>query len=128
MTSAGAKAGAATNSRVGLLLRGERLFKGTDTVERRDEPNKLAAKPKEGLLEVIVGLCGNFKVLEVLLAMECDSASLHFALLSRGKLVSIRDREDEKNTTFTSTLLPHNTMGMFSQTRSRSRCQLGTFL
>lgn len=43
--------------------------------------NKLAAKPKEGLLEVVVGLCGNFKVLKVLLAVECDSASLHFALL-----------------------------------------------
>jgi len=29
---------------------------------------------------------------------------------------------------FTSTLLPHSTMGMFSHTRTRSRCQVGTFL
>jgi hypothetical protein len=43
--------------------------------------NKLAAKPKEGLFEVIVGLCGNLKVLKILFAVECDSASLHFALL-----------------------------------------------
>lgn len=28
----------------------------------------------------------------------------------------------------TSTLLPTSTMGMFSHTRTRSRCQLGTFL
>ena len=27
-----------------------------------------------------------------------------------------------------STLFPHSTMGMFSHTRTRSRCQLGTFL
>lgn len=27
-----------------------------------------------------------------------------------------------------STLLPHNTIGMFSHTRTRSLCQLGTFL
>uniref|UniRef100_A0A1B0A1D2 Uncharacterized protein n=1 Tax=Glossina pallidipes TaxID=7398 RepID=A0A1B0A1D2_GLOPL len=29
---------------------------------------------------------------------------------------------------FMSTLLPHNTIGIFSQTRTKSLCQLGTFL
>jgi hypothetical protein len=33
-------------------------------------PNKLASEPKEGLLEVVVGLGGNVVVLQVLLAVE----------------------------------------------------------
>ena len=93
MTSAGAKAGAATNSRVGLLLREESLFKGTDTVERRDEPNKLAAKPKEGLLEVVVGLCRYVVILQIFLSVERNSFGLYLSLLHIN-LISGKDDRD----------------------------------
>jgi len=43
--------------------------------------NKLPRKPQEWLLEVIVRLGTNLEVLQVLLAMEGDSASLYFPLL-----------------------------------------------
>ena len=43
--------------------------------------NKLASEPKEGLLEVVVGLGGNVVVLEVLLAVEGDGLGLDLALL-----------------------------------------------
>jgi hypothetical protein len=66
--------------------------------------DKLPCEPQEGLLEVVVGLGGDVVVLEVLLAVEGNGLGLNLALL------------------------PVRTMGMFSQTRTRSRCQLGTFL
>lgn len=43
--------------------------------------NKLASEPKEGLLEVVVGLGGNVVVLQVLLAVEGDGLGLDLALL-----------------------------------------------
>jgi hypothetical protein len=61
--------------------------------------NKLAGEPEEGLLEVVVGLGRNVVVLEVLLAVMVLALTLR---------------------SFTSTLLPVRTMGMFSQTRTRS--------
>jgi hypothetical protein len=36
---------------------------------------------QERLLKVVVGLCGDIVVLEVLLAVERDGLGLHFALL-----------------------------------------------
>jgi len=47
-------------------------FKGTISDE-------LPCKPKEGLLEVVVGLGRDLEVLEILLAMECHRASLHLS-------------------------------------------------
>lgn len=43
--------------------------------------DKLASEPKEGLLEVVVGLGGDVVVLEVLLAVEGDGLGLDLALL-----------------------------------------------
>jgi hypothetical protein len=46
-------------------------------------PDELAAKPEEWLLEVVVGLCRDLEVLEVLLAVEGDCAGLDLALLHK---------------------------------------------
>jgi hypothetical protein len=43
--------------------------------------DKLASEPKEGLLEVVVGLGRDVVVLEVLLAVEGDGLGLDLALL-----------------------------------------------
>jgi hypothetical protein len=98
--------------------------------------DQLAGEPQEGSLEVVVRLCRDLEVLKVLLAVEGDGTGLNLALL----LVETRSatahsphptrnvEEERRRRTLTSTLLPQRTMGMFSQTRSRSRCQLGTFL
>src|SRR5690348_16119550 len=43
--------------------------------------NELTGKPKERLLEVVVGLGRDLEVLEVLLAVEGDSTGLDLALL-----------------------------------------------
>jgi hypothetical protein len=110
-------------------------------------PDELAREPEEGLLEVVVGLGRDLKVLEVLLAVERDGSNLDLALLSEAVADRARGRMSAfglwpptrpaqrgacglraRGRTLTSTLLPQRTIGMFSQTRSRSRCQLGTFL
>jgi hypothetical protein len=44
-------------------------------------PDQLPCQPQEGLLEVIVRLRRNLKVLEVLFAMEGDSTCLYFTFL-----------------------------------------------
>ena len=44
--------------------------------------DELAGEPQEWLLEVVVGLGGDIVVLEVLLAVEGDSLSLHLTLLN----------------------------------------------
>lgn len=44
--------------------------------------DKLASKPEEGLLEVVVGLGGDIVVLQVLLAVESDGLGLHLTLLN----------------------------------------------
>jgi hypothetical protein len=44
-------------------------------------PNKFPCEPQEGLLEVIVRLGGDFEILNVLLSVEGDVASLNLALL-----------------------------------------------
>ena len=43
--------------------------------------DKLSCEPEEGLLEVVVGLCRDIVVLEVLLAVEGDGLCLDLALL-----------------------------------------------
>ena len=64
-----------------------------------------------------------------LLAVEGDGAGLDFSLLwIRHTRHFTTTGWERRRRTLTSTLLPQRTMGMFSQTRSRSRCQLGTFL
>lgn len=105
--------------------------------------NELSGEPQEGLLEVVVGLCRELKVLKVFLSVESHSTSLDFALLqivvysarqmrtasvSNAMTWSVRTLLRMHKLTFTSTLLPQRTIGIFSQTRSRSLCQLGTFL
>jgi hypothetical protein len=47
-----------------------------------DVPNQLPCKPQERFLEVVVRFGGDFKVRQVLFAIKCDSACLHFALLN----------------------------------------------
>lgn len=49
-----------------------------------DVPDELPGEPEEGLLEVVVGLGRDLKVLEVLLSVERDSSSLDLSLLSGG--------------------------------------------
>jgi len=44
--------------------------------------DKLASKPEERLLEVVVGLGGDIVILEVLLAVEGDGLGLHLTLLN----------------------------------------------
>ena len=44
-------------------------------------PHKLARKPQEGLLKVVVRLCGDVIILQILLAMESDLLCLHLPLL-----------------------------------------------
>lgn len=95
--------------------------------------DELAGEPEEWLLKVVVALGRDLKVLQVLLAVERDGARLDFALLSRERMRSQWPaapvcRPFPAALTFTSTLLPQRTMGTFSHTRTRSRCQLGTFL
>ena len=97
--------------------------------QRHDNaPNELPGEPEERFFEVVVGLRGDLEVLEVFLAVEGDRASLDFSVL---KAAILDQREIHRlivERTLTSTLLPQRTIGMFSHTRSRSRCQLGTFL
>jgi hypothetical protein len=57
----------------------ERYTAGT---YQRGVADKLASKPEEGLLEVVVRLGGNIVVLEVLLAVEGNSLGLDLALLN----------------------------------------------
>ena len=79
-TSAGARAGAATKSRVGLLVNRFRRAR-TMIVVDRSLPDKLPSQPKEGLFEVVVRFGGDFEVLDALLSVESDLSSLHFSLL-----------------------------------------------
>jgi hypothetical protein len=53
----------------------------TGETYERSVANKLACKPQEWLLEVVVGLGGDIVVLEVLLAVERDGLGLDLALL-----------------------------------------------
>lgn len=81
-TSAGASAGAATNSRDGLLQRRLAIHERYETgIKTRCVPNKLPREPEEWLLEVVVRLRRDLEVLDVFLAVEGDAARLHFPLL-----------------------------------------------
>lgn len=55
--------------------------------------DKLASEPKEGLLEVVVGLGGDVVVLEVLLAVEGDGLGLDLALLHVDLVTGEDDRD-----------------------------------
>ena len=135
-TSGGARAGAATNSSDGLLAVKRGHQRGLNDEVGRElfrAPDEFPGEPEEGLLKVIIGLGRNFKVLQVLLPVECNGTSLYFAILSddrqrKADVCLLQQRLTKWLRTFTSTLFPHKTMGMFSHTRSRSRCQFGTFL
>jgi len=54
--------------------------RGSNELETR-VANKLPSEPKEGFLEVVVGLGRDLEILKVLLSVESDGASLHFSLL-----------------------------------------------
>lgn len=43
--------------------------------------DELSRQPKEGFLEVVVGLSRDIVILEVLLSMKCNSLRLDFTLL-----------------------------------------------
>ena len=47
-------------------------------------PNKFSCKPKEWLLEVVVGFGRDLEVLQVLLPMEGNSRSFDFSFLEDG--------------------------------------------
>jgi hypothetical protein len=55
--------------------------------------NKLACQPKEGLLEVVIGLGRDIVVLKVLLSVESDSLGLHLSLLD----INLVSGEDDWN-------------------------------
>ena len=59
----------------------KRRGKGWGGSRGADVPDDLAREPEEGLLEVVVRFCGDFEVLEVLLAVEGDLARLDLPLL-----------------------------------------------
>ena len=48
----------------------------------RGTPNKFPGEPEEGLLKVMIGLGINFKVLQVLLPVECNGTCFYFVILS----------------------------------------------
>lgn len=60
--------------------------------------NELPGQPQERLLEVVVRLCGDVIVLEVLLAMESDCLRLDFSLLHVDFVASKDDRNVLANT------------------------------
>ena len=45
-------------------------------------PDEFPGKPEDGLLKVIIGLGRNFKVLQVLLPVECNGTCFYFVILS----------------------------------------------
>ena len=71
--------------------------------------HQLLGQPQEGPLKVVVGLGGDVVVLQVLLAVEGDRLGLDLAVPD----IDLVAGEDNR---------------MLLQTRTRSRCQLGTFL
>ena len=87
---------------------------------------QLSRQPQERLLEVVVALGADVVVLQVLLAVECDVLSLDLAILDVNLPGS--ESNEARDGQVEHALLPHSTIGMFSHTRTRSRCQVGTFL
>lgn len=51
------------------------------TIPRMNSPDQLPGEPEERLLEVVVGLGGDFEVLQVLLSVEGDTGSLDLSFL-----------------------------------------------
>ncbi len=85
--------------------------------------SQLTRKPQERFFKVIIAFSRNIIVLQILFAMESDWLGLNFSFLKN------KYSHGQKSTsTLISTLLPQRTIGIFSQTRTKSRCQLGTFL
>lgn len=80
-TSAGFKAGAATNSKDGLLKDRDDKPLVRSVLTRHNLPDQLPCEPEERLLEVVVGLGRDFKVLQVLLSVEGNTRSLDLSLL-----------------------------------------------
>jgi hypothetical protein len=56
-------------------------------------PDQLPGEPEERLLEVVVRLCGDFKVLQVLLSVESNTRGLDLSLLDID-LVTTKDNRD----------------------------------
>lgn len=54
--------------------------------------NEFTSKPEEGLLEVIIALCGNVVVLKVLFPVEGDGLGLDLALLDIDLVAAKNDR------------------------------------
>ena len=53
---------------------------------------------QERLLKVVVGLCGDIVVLEVLLAVECDGLGLHLSLFHVDLVATKNDGDVLANT------------------------------
>lgn len=60
--------------------------------------NQLSSQPQEGLFKVVIGLCGNVVVLEVLLAMESDRLCLDFTLFHVNLVTAENNRDIFANT------------------------------
>jgi hypothetical protein len=48
---------------------------------QRNSPCQLSGEPQEWLLKVVVAFGGDFKILQVLLAVKSDGSGFHFTLL-----------------------------------------------
>jgi len=66
--------------------------RSSDKFKRRIA-DKLPGEPKEGLLEVIVGLCGDLEVLQILFSVEGHLSSFHFSLLDINFVSAQHDRD-----------------------------------
>lgn len=77
----GSKSGSGDELEVGVAEGNISANRSHSHVSDIDLPNQLAGEPKEGLLEVVVGLGTDVVVLEVLLAVESDVLGLHLTFL-----------------------------------------------
>ncbi len=82
-------------------------------------PNQLPRKPQERLLEVVVGFGRDFKVLEVLLSVEGDRASLHFSLLR--VIDEIEDRLQSVRTNLNIDFVAHKEQWGYFHRHARDR-------
>lgn len=64
-----------------------------ENTHQRGVADELSREPKEGLLEVVVGLGRDIVILEVLLAVEGDGLGLHLALLDIDLVTAQHDRD-----------------------------------
>jgi len=94
--------------------------------------DQLASQPEERFLKVVVGFGADVVVLQTNEKRQAIGLeNLLVSVLIHTWRFFFRWNTIDLALTFRSlmsTLLPHSTIGIFSHTRTKSRCQLGTFL